>query len=361
MTTLRHRARIRLRVPSTALCLLLAGASCGGSRTSSAPRSVDGPAREAQPEARVEAPAPVAGEACPLTGEAGAHLCVLAAPKLRGRVTQSDDARAAATYVAGRLEAAGLRPLPGEQGFVLPATRVHAGEDQVFHNVGAQLSGDGDATEGAIVISAHLDGVGTSRGGAFVAGANDDASGIAVMLALAARLRERPPGVPVWFVAFDGEEIGLVGSALFAEAHAAQLSAARVGLNLEMLGRNDGGGGWWMTGLASSDAEQLFGTDDAPEPVRGRTPDTLFRHSDNYSLFSRACLPAFTLSVGDIAPSHHTPDDDLAGIDGAVLERSVDVAEALVREAVSSARTVTFDGGLQSVLDACRSASPEAG
>jgi Zn-dependent M28 family amino/carboxypeptidase len=84
-----------------------------------------------------------------------------------------------------------------------------------------------------VLIGAHYDTVpGTP-------GADDNATGIAVLLELAKFLATFPPAIPVWLVAFDMEEYGLLGS----QAYAADLQAAeqplQLMLSLEMLGYCD--------------------------------------------------------------------------------------------------------------------------
>ncbi len=46
-------------------------------------------------------------------------------------------------------------------------------------------------------------------------GANDNASGIAMLLSLAKYYKENPPKYSIMFIAFGGEEIGLLGSQYF--------------------------------------------------------------------------------------------------------------------------------------------------
>lgn len=84
-----------------------------------------------------------------------------------------------------------------------------------------------------ILVGAHYDTVpGTP-------GADDNASGLAVLLELARHVVKRPPQRPIWFVAFDMEEYGLLGS----QAYAAELRSVgqplRLMLSLEMLGYCD--------------------------------------------------------------------------------------------------------------------------
>lgn len=81
-----------------------------------------------------------------------------------------------------------------------------------------------------LILGAHYDAVpGTP-------GADDNASGVAVLLELARYLSEHPPRVPVWLVAFDMEEYGLLGSQAYAEDLKAAGQPVRLMLSLEMLG-----------------------------------------------------------------------------------------------------------------------------
>lgn len=80
-----------------------------------------------------------------------------------------------------------------------------------------------------LLIGAHYDGPLHS------VGADDNASGMAALLELANRWAAMPPRRPVWLVAFDQEEWGMVGSA--ALAHQLRQSGQRLKLmvSLEML------------------------------------------------------------------------------------------------------------------------------
>jgi Zn-dependent M28 family amino/carboxypeptidase len=81
-----------------------------------------------------------------------------------------------------------------------------------------------------LLLAAHYDGPLHSPG------ADDNATGLAALLELAGRWARQPPRRPVWLVAFDQEEWGLLGSA----AMAAELRAAgqrlKLMVSLEMLG-----------------------------------------------------------------------------------------------------------------------------
>jgi Zn-dependent M28 family amino/carboxypeptidase len=84
-----------------------------------------------------------------------------------------------------------------------------------------------------ILIGAHYDAVpGTP-------GADDNATGVAVLLELAREFASHPLQYPVYLVAFDLEEYGLVGSCAYAEELHKAKQPLRLMLSLEMLGYCD--------------------------------------------------------------------------------------------------------------------------
>lgn len=84
-----------------------------------------------------------------------------------------------------------------------------------------------------ILVSAHYDAVpGTP-------GADDNASGLAVLLELASYISRCPSKVPIWFVAFDMEEYGLLGSQAYGEMLKAARQPLRLMIALEMVGYCD--------------------------------------------------------------------------------------------------------------------------
>ncbi|MFQ3614363.1 MAG: M28 family peptidase [Cyanobacteriota bacterium] len=84
-----------------------------------------------------------------------------------------------------------------------------------------------------LLVGAHFDAVPESPG------ADDNASGVAVLLELARHFAQDPPRSPLWMVAFDLEERGLVGSTAYAQFLKQQGQPLRLMLSLEMLGYRD--------------------------------------------------------------------------------------------------------------------------
>ena len=82
-----------------------------------------------------------------------------------------------------------------------------------------------------ILVAAHYDGPPNMS-----PGADDNASAVAALLELGRRWLERPPLRPVWLVAFDQEEWGMLGSRVLARQLREQRQKLHLMVSLEMLG-----------------------------------------------------------------------------------------------------------------------------
>ncbi len=96
-------------------------------------------------------------------------------------------------------------------------------------NVISEIKGTSDSDE-YIALTAHYDSVPFSRG------AWDNASGSADLLALYAHYMENPPKRTMRFIWCGAEELGLLGSKAYVEAHKEELDKCRMNLNLDMTG-----------------------------------------------------------------------------------------------------------------------------
>ena len=92
-----------------------------------------------------------------------------------------------------------------------------------------------------LMITAHYDHLGRMGSETVFPGANDNASGVAEMLALAAYFAKNPLQKNILFVAFTGEEAGLVGSKYFANNSPVPLDSIDFVLNLDLSGTGDEG------------------------------------------------------------------------------------------------------------------------
>jgi aminopeptidase YwaD len=165
-----------------------------------------------------------------------------------------------------------------------------------------------------IVIGGHLDSVSAGPG------ANDNASGTAVMLEVARILAARPTPFTVKFVAFDAEEIGLLGSGhLVQQLSPAERESIRAMLNLDMVGVGDRvllGGSDDLTRLATGVATGLG------QPAR--PIDSGLNGASDHASFMRAGIPAlFVYRSND--PNYHSPNDRAEFVDPANLQFAGDL------------------------------------
>ncbi len=113
--------------------------------------------------------------------------------------------------------------------------------DTVFtENVLGYVNGSPDNGQ-VIIVGAHYDHVGYSNKGVFN-GADDNASGTAVLIELARAFSQdakegRYPNKNILFIAFSGEEKGLLGSEIYAEFPYFPIDSTLFMLNMDMIGR----------------------------------------------------------------------------------------------------------------------------
>jgi aminopeptidase YwaD len=92
-----------------------------------------------------------------------------------------------------------------------------------------------------IVISAHYDHLGAMGEKTYFPGANDNASGVAMLLELAKYFKENPLEYNVMFIAFAGEEVGLLGSEYFVRYPWLDLKNIKFLVNLDIMGSGEEG------------------------------------------------------------------------------------------------------------------------
>ncbi len=100
---------------------------------------------------------------------------------------------------------------------------------------------EGANRDSIIVVSAHYDHLGRMGKSCYFPGANDNASGVALMLNLAKELKKEDRPYSILFIAFAGEEIGLLGSGHFVQYPLVDLNKIIFLLNLDIAGTGDEG------------------------------------------------------------------------------------------------------------------------
>jgi len=179
----------------------------------------------------------------------------LASDSLEGRATGSEGERKAAEYIAKRFEDIGLLPKGDNNTYFqkfdyTPKTNPHQLPDSTSHSentiTGTNVIGYIDNNkETTIVIGAHYDHLGYGGAGSLYRegkaihnGADDNASGVAVVMDLASKLAEgADPGNNYLFIAFSGEELGLLGSNYFVKNATTPKEKINYMINFDMVGR----------------------------------------------------------------------------------------------------------------------------
>ena len=242
------------------------------------------------------------------------HLYTLASDKMEGRRTGTPGIEKAAQYIEGEFKRIGLQKYNGltdfRQRFTFEDRRTKK-EIEAFNVIGI-LEGKSKKDE-YVVVSGHYDHLGIrKREGqldSIYNGADDDASGTTAVLALAEYFKKKGNNErTIVFVAFTGEEMGLLGSRHFGKDVDASKFVA--GINIEMIGKDSefGPKTAWLTGFERSDfgkiiQKNLEGTGYVlhPDPY---DKQNLFFRSDNASL-ARLGIPSHTFSTVPLPTDNH--------------------------------------------------------
>jgi hypothetical protein len=251
------------------------------------------------------------------------HLSFIASDMLEGRATPSRGLDLAAEYIAAQFQRAGLEPAGGTDYFQVATLRAG-----VAKNVAGLLRGSDPARkETYIILSAHYDHLGTRTIGEdrIYNGANDDGSGTVSVIEIASALAALPirPQRSILFLAFYGEERGLLGSQFYAEHPLFPLERTIANINLEQVGRTDSTHGpeigvGYLTGFDYSDLGAILGQEAGKLGFRisvdHAVKEDLFDRSDNLA-FAKAGIPDGTLYVADDFPDYHRVTDEWQKID----------------------------------------------
>ena len=251
----------------------------------------------------------------------GEHARKLSSPEFQGRGLGTRGIDLAAQYIAEQFRAAGLQTLNGT--YSQEWNQSVAGKGNVnMANIVGMIPGVNRSLSGApVIIGAHYDHLGIDAlSGRHFPGADDNAAGIAALIEVASQLvRAFTPQRPILFVAFSGEESGLLGSEYFVDNPPVGFESEDfyAMINLDTVGRLDG-----------RDL-QVFAADSAYEwpfmaqgigftiGVNSTFPANTIASSDHVN-FLNAGIPAIHLFSGVHEDYHQLSDSadklDLAGM-----------------------------------------------
>jgi aminopeptidase YwaD len=160
-----------------------------------------------------------------------------------------------------------------------------------------------------IVLTAHYDHLGRMGKDTYFPGANDNASGTALMLDMARYYSTHPQPYSILFIAFAGEEAGLIGSNYYVNADPVYpLEKMRFLINMDLMATGEKGI-MAVNGLVFDDeykALENINTEKNYLPVvqaRGKAAN-----SDHYFFSEKGVHCFFFYLMGDF-PSYHDPGD----------------------------------------------------
>jgi len=221
------------------------------------------------------------------------------------------------------------------------ATSIRRIEAEVKNVIGV-LEGAGPLADETIVIGAHYDHVGRGGEGSLAPGskeihngADDNASGTVALIELARRFaasQVKPPRRLV-FIAFTGEELGLLGSAHYVKEPIFPLDKTVAMINMDMVGR------------LKDEKLTIFGTgtakrwDDMVDRLAKEYGFTVTKKPDGFgpsdhSSFYGKKIPVLHFFTGTHS-DYHRPGDDWEKINVSGMRRVVDMIQQLVTETAS--------------------------
>jgi hypothetical protein len=259
------------------------------------------------------------------------HLSFLSSDLLEGRNTPSRGLDIAAEYIAGQFRRYGLEaPYEGTYFQESPIRNRRTGEltGTAKNVIGVIRGSDPALRDTCVLITAHYDHLGVNpnlEGDQIFNGANDNASGTTGVIELAAAFAtmDPKPKRSIVFIAFQGEERGLLGSRHYAENPLFPIEKTVAMINLEQIGRTDDSegpriGAASMTGFDFSDVGPIFA--EAAKAVGARIEmhpqhsASYFARSDNVAL-AMLGVPAHTICTAFHFAEYHAPGDHWEKID----------------------------------------------
>ncbi len=225
-------------------------------------------------------------------------VAFLASDALEGRQTGTEGEKKAAKYISERFAELNLLE-KGTNKYLQPFT--FKPKTNPHDEVKFDVNGDGTITgnnvigfvdnkvENTIIIGAHYDHLGFGGEGSLYRdsikaihnGADDNASGIAILLNLAARLKDKNTNNNYLFMAFSGEEMGLLGSNYFVKNPTIDTKKVSYMINMDMVGR-----------MKKDSTLAVYGTGTSPI-----FKQVLKSHNDNFKLVQQE---------SGVGPSDHT-------------------------------------------------------
>ena len=245
-------------------------------------------------------------------------ISTLASDEMKGREIGTPENDNAANYIAKLFKENNLEYCTGNS-YLVPFNY----KGKTAYNVCGIKKGNSEKTLG---FSGHFDHIGVSKKESedtIYNGADDDASGITTLVGIADYFKDKKPEFSMVFMAFNGEEKGMLGStAISTDKNLDKIYNNLTALfNFEMVATESefGKNAVFITGDEFSDLDELFnqnavnGLKIHPDPYAS---EQLFYRSDNVSFVKKKII-AHSISTADMSKikHYHQLNDDINVVD----------------------------------------------
>jgi hypothetical protein len=298
---------------------------------------------------------PNAGELAGMSFDSAAAGSGIVAATIRGEVAEKLFERAPGKTLAEAQKALDSGN-PHVGGFEIPGAEVRLDvrlrkETRTAENVVGYLPATaGGGNGGWILLGAHYDHLGRGGNGNSLAGkdevgeihhgADDNASGVAAVLAIAAKERSRERTSPIGFAFWAGEELGLIGSGEFVRGGALPVEKVAAYVNFDMVGRMRDNKLVLQAAGTSSVWPRLVEQANVVVGFEVQLSDDPYLPTDVTS-FNQAGVPSLNFFTGSHR-EYHRPADRSELINYEDLERIVELGALLAQKIASLEKKPDF-------------------
>lgn len=209
--------------------------------------------------------------------------------------------------------------------------------------------------EEVIIIGAHYDHIGLgdgysregseTRDGQVHNGADDNASGVAGLLELADYFSSHKGSLQrsLLFIAFSGEELGLLGSSYYVKKPEIPLDKTIAMINMDMVGRMQNRELTVLGAGSSPEWKALIESANYNSGLTLKISDSGFAPSDQVVFYAKE-IPVLQFFTG-VHPDYHTPDDDWQKINSEGQRRILQLISNIVWDLNKSPKKIAFSKG----------------
>lgn len=276
-------------------------------------------------------------------------LTTLAGGRYGGRASGDQGNEDAADYIIDLFRSAGLKPGAGSDYRQTFPFNASGRSGRTSNIIGILPGTDPQLAEEAIVVGAHMDHLGRGFGGTIYYGADDNASGTSALIHLARVAGSTMGGFKrtVIFIAFSGEELGLLGSRHYVKNPVFPLRDTLFMINMDMIGYGKGS----VDALGASKSQAV---EARLVEIRDRYPDLQIsttgdagNRSDHAPFFQKG-IPVTVFHTGADHPHYHRPTDTADKVDTRTMTTITKVVLELM---VATAGDAAFSKGSSLTMD----------